>query len=40
MSGEVVRVSDEWLALREPADAAARSRELVEHLGRPAPAAG
>jgi hypothetical protein len=36
MSGEVVRVSDEWLALREPADAAARSRELVEHLERPA----
>jgi hypothetical protein len=27
-------VSREWLALREPADAAARSRELVEHLVR------
>ncbi|MGZ4195010.1 MAG: SAM-dependent methyltransferase [Solirubrobacteraceae bacterium] len=32
MSDEVVRVSDEWLALREPADAAARSHELVERL--------
>ena len=38
----VVRVSDEWLALREPADAEARSRELVEHLrvGLPRAAAG
>jgi hypothetical protein len=36
MSDDVVRVSNEWLVLREPADAAARSRELVEHL-RPAP---
>jgi hypothetical protein len=32
----MTRVSPNWLALREPADAAARSRELVEHL----PAAG
>jgi hypothetical protein len=32
MSDEVVRVSHEWLALREPADAAARSRELVARL--------
>ena len=36
MSDEVIRVSTEWLALREPADAAARSRELVEHLASPA----
>jgi Methyltransferase domain len=27
-----MRVSREWLALREPADAAARARALVEHL--------
>ena len=36
MSYHVVRVSNDWLQLREPADAAARSRELVEQLaGRP-----
>ena len=29
-----VPVSPEWLLLREPADAAARSAELAEHLGR------
>jgi hypothetical protein len=31
---ERTRVSPEWLDLREPADAAARARELVEHLRR------
>jgi hypothetical protein len=34
MSAEAARVSPEWLVLREPADAAARSAELAEHLGR------
>jgi hypothetical protein len=33
-SPEAVRVSPEWLLLREPADAAARSVELVERLRR------
>jgi hypothetical protein len=33
MSAEAVRVSPEWLLLREPADAAARSAELAERLG-------
>src|SRR5215213_10173715 len=37
---EVVRVSPEWLLLREPADAAARSAELAERLGRDLAAAG
>jgi SAM-dependent methyltransferase len=40
MIAEGIRVSGEWLALREPADAAARSPELVEHLGRRFPARG
>jgi hypothetical protein len=34
MSATAVRVSPEWLALREPADAAARSTELAERLAR------
>jgi hypothetical protein len=34
MSATAVRVSPAWLALREPADAAARSTELVEALAR------
>ena len=40
MSAEAVRVSPEWLLLREPADAAARSAELVARLGRHLAAAG
>ena len=32
MIAEAIRVSRGWLALREPADAAARARDLVEHL--------
>src|SRR5947208_6221659 len=40
MTAADIRVSGEWLALREPADAAARARELVQHLGRAHPATG
>ena len=40
MIAEAVPVSPEWLVLREPADAAARSGELAERLGRQLPAAG
>jgi hypothetical protein len=40
MSAEAVHVSPEWLSLREPADAAARSAELAELLGRHLAAAG
>jgi hypothetical protein len=40
MSAEAVRVSPEWLLLREPADAAARSAELADRLGRHLAAAG
>ena len=40
MAVDVARVTPEWLALREPADAAARSAELAERLARHLPAAG
>ena len=40
MTGEQIRVSSQWLDLREAADAAARSRGLVEHVRRQRPAAG
>lgn len=34
MTADIVRVSERWLALREPADAAARAEDLVEVLRR------
>jgi predicted RNA methylase len=40
MTVEGIRVSRRWLVLREPADAAARASDLVEHLGRHLPATG
>jgi hypothetical protein len=40
MIAEVVRVTPEWLGLREPADAAARSAELAARLVRHLPTAG
>jgi hypothetical protein len=40
MSARAVRVPPEWLALREPADAAARSAELAERLAHALPPAG
>lgn len=40
MSAPDVRVSRKWLALREPADAAARAVDLVDALGRRMPPAG
>lgn len=40
MTVEGIRVSSGWLAAREPADAAARAGDLVEHLTRHPPASG
>jgi SAM-dependent methyltransferase len=40
MTVDATRVSTSWLALREPADAAARAPELVDHLRRELPATG
>jgi hypothetical protein len=40
MATEGVRVSERWLALREPADAAARARDLVEELVQRLPTTG
>lgn len=40
MTGAAIPVSPSWLALREPADAEARSRELVEQLVSVAPRDG
>ena len=40
MTVEEIRVSSEWLHLREPADAAARARDLAEHVRLCLPATG
>jgi SAM-dependent methyltransferase len=40
MTQTPIRVSPEWLALREPADAAARSTELADEVARMLPATG
>jgi hypothetical protein len=40
MTVEQIRVSSEWLDLREPADAAARARDLVEQVRQRLPASG
>jgi hypothetical protein len=39
MTADAIRVSREWLALREPADAAARARDLVKRVARRLPEA-
>ena len=39
-TAEAIRVSPDWLDLRERADAAARSRDLVPRLRRRLPTAG
>jgi hypothetical protein len=40
MSADVIRVSPSWLALREPADAAAHAGDLAEPVGRALPTRG
>jgi hypothetical protein len=40
MSVQAIRVRPGWLALREPADAAARAQDLVQHLVAEPPATG
>jgi hypothetical protein len=40
MTAEGIRVSSDWLGLRDAADAAARARDLVEHVRRQLPARG
>ena len=40
MSSEIIRVSPQWLALREPTDAAARAPDLAERIGGQPPATG
>lgn len=40
MTAAGIRVSREWLSLREPADASARAHDLVDHLRRELPASG
>ena len=40
MTAETPRVSSGWLALREPADGAARARELATHVARRQPSTG
>jgi len=40
VTGQPVRVSRSWLALREPADAAARARDLAERVAFDPPATG